>query len=741
MVTRVSWLKSVASTLFSGNSKRTAKGRRSQRAAFRSASAETLESRQLLAAIMGGTAGNDAFVLTYSSTNTNGSFAVQVRHDGGPTINVGEFPMVFANTLDGLGGTDSVRVVTTTAADTLRVTNTGLVVNGNTVALTSIESQTLAGGAGDDSYMFESTVAAGLFTLEEPAAAGTDTVDFSTQAANVGVTLNLGTSAEQTVHTNRTLKLSGGFNTFERALGGNGNDTLTGGSIANSLSGNAGDDTLVGGSGNDFLIGGIGNDKLTGGANSDSLEGGGGNDIYIFAAASPGEADSVLELSGSGTGSDTLDFGTIPFAVTVNVGITSAQQVDTSRRLTLNSGSTIEKLIGGAGSDTLTGNSLANSLTGNGGNDILVGGGGNDTLVGGAGNDKLTGGLGSDSQVGGSGNDTYVFGAIVTADPIEADVVTESADEGTDVLDFATQTLGVTLSLGTSAVQTVHANRTVKLSAFNTFENAIGGSGNDTLTGNAGNNSLTGNAGNDILTGGVGSDTMAGGAGDDRYVFNGVAVGTTESDILTEASSAGSDTLDFGTLTASVGLNLNSSAVQSIHVGRSIKLSAFNTFENAIGGSNSDFLYGNNQNNRFEGNGGADAIIGNSGDDVLAGGAGRDILIGGLGIDSILGGDDEDILIAGIVPVNSDLVVFQNSIVLAASIWLSPNALYAVRVDALRTGVGNPPVLLKSGVSVLNDNGEQDILTGGGGLDWYFKAVNDTITDLFAAGEIVDVLG
>ena len=102
---------------------------------------------------------------------------------------------------------------------------------------------------------------------------------------------------------------------------------------------------------------------------------------------------------------------------------------------------------------------------------------------------------------------------------------------------------------------------------------------------------------------------------------------------------------------------------------------------------------------------------------------------------------DDDILIAGIVPVTSDLAVFQNSIVFAASVWLNPSVLYAVRVNALRTGVGSPPVLLKSGVSVLNDIGEQDTLTGGAGLDWYFKAVNDTITDLFAAGEIVDVLG
>ena len=50
------------------------------------------------------------------------------------------------------------------------------------------------------------------------------------------------------------------------------------------------------------------------------------------------------------------------------------------------------------------------------------------------------------------------------------------------------------------------------------IENAIGGSGDDTLRGNAGNNSLSGGAGNDQLWGGTnGSDTLTGGAGSNAY--------------------------------------------------------------------------------------------------------------------------------------------------------------------------------------------------------------------------------
>jgi serralysin len=53
------------------------------------------------------------------------------------------------------------------------------------------------------------------------------------------------------------------------------------------------------------------------------------------------------------------------------------------------------------------------------------------------------------------------------------------------------------------------------------IENAVGGSGNDTIKGNAANNVLTGNSGNDHLFGFGGNDTLNGGNGAD--VLNGGA--------------------------------------------------------------------------------------------------------------------------------------------------------------------------------------------------------------------------
>jgi serralysin len=61
------------------------------------------------------------------------------------------------------------------------------------------------------------------------------------------------------------------------------------------------------------------------------------------------------------------------------------------------------------------------------------------------------------------------------------------------------------------------------------IENAIGGTGNDTITGNladnvllggVGTDTLTGLAGNDVLDGGAESDTLAGGTGQDAFVLD-----------------------------------------------------------------------------------------------------------------------------------------------------------------------------------------------------------------------------
>jgi Ca2+-binding RTX toxin-like protein len=513
--------------------------------------------------VVNGTENNDAFVLTYSSTATNGTVTVMRSTDGGAAVNLGAFSMTAQVTLKGMAGTDSVRVVGTAGSDKYVVSSGGLTTNGAGVVLDSVETSALAGAAGDDLYQFDADTALGLYTLDE-SGGGSDTVDLSLTTTS-GVAVNLGSATQQVVNSNLSLKLSS-VTVFEKAVGGSGNDTLTGNSLANTLTGNAGNDRLNGGSGNDSLVGGL------------------GDDTYVFGTATTAEADTVTEAASAGT--DTLSFSTLTTNVLLNLGTTAVQTVHTNRTLKLNSASVFENIAGGSGNDTLTGNSLANILTGN------------------SGNDKLT---------GGSGNDTYAFATATTA---EADTVTEAASAGTDTLSFSTLTTDVILSLGTTADQTVHANRTLKLNSASVFENIAGGSGNDTLTGNSLANILVGNAGNDTLNGS----------------------------------------------------------------------------------------------------------------------GGRDILIGGLGLDTLNGGEDEDIVIAG--RTTSDALFSNLNRVLVE--WVSVNA-YATRISNLRAGVGAPAVSFKAKVNVLNDAGEDDSLVGGNGTDWYFRALDDVVTGL-VTGEVLDVL-
>src|SRR5205085_1611576 len=100
-------------------------------------------------------------------------------------------------------------------------------------------------------------------------------------------------------------------------------------------------------------------------------------------------SDTITDPSNGGT--DTLDFSATSAAVSMRLGVTTAQVV-VSGKLTLTLGSSaIENVIGGSGNDTLIGNSLNNVLSGGGGNDSLQGGTGRDILLGGDGADNLNG--------------------------------------------------------------------------------------------------------------------------------------------------------------------------------------------------------------------------------------------------------------------------------------------------------------------------------------------------------------
>ena len=257
--------------------------------------------------------------------------------------------------------------------------------------------------------------------------------------------------------------------------------------------------------------------------------------------------------------------------------------VNANLSLTLGSGATFEKVIGGALADRLTGNSLNNSLTG---------GGGNDTLIGGA------------------GNDSYLFDADLA---LGTDSLNE-AGGGIDTLNFATTTTrAINLNLGRATTQVVNANLSLTLGSAATFEYVIGGSLADRLIGNHRANRLTGGGGN---------DTLIGGAGNDSYLFDAdLALGT---DSLNEAG-GGIDTLNFAaTTTRAINLNLGLATTQVVNANLSLTLGSGATFEKVIGGALADRLTGNSLNNSLTGGGGNDTLIGGAGNDTLIGGLGGD---------------------------------------------------------------------------------------------------------------------
>ena len=305
----------------------------------------------------------------------------------------------------------------------------------------------LTGGAGNDTFRFDTDTALGSDTINE-SGGGIDTLDFSATTTRA-VTIDLGNPAAQVVNAGLTLTLSAG-NTIENVIGGALGDTLTGNALNNAVDGAVG-----------------GNDTLTGGA---------GNDTYRFDTDNALGSDTIDESGGGRRHARLLGHHhprrdhrpRQPAAQVVNAGLT----------LTLSAGNTIENVTGGALGDTLTGNAL---------NNVLEGGGGNDTLTGGA------------------GNDTYRFD---TDNALGSDTINESGG-GVDTLDFsATTTRAVNINLGNAAAQVVNAGLTLTLSAGNTIENVIGGALGDTLTGNTLNNVPSkGGGGNDTLTGGAGNDT------------------------------------------------------------------------------------------------------------------------------------------------------------------------------------------------------------------------------------------
>ncbi len=274
-------------------------------------------------------------------------------------------------------------------------------------------ADTMRGGAGDDTYIFE-TIG-----------------DYAHEAAGDGVdTVILITAFDYTLTAN-----------VERLwLGGSGDFQANGNDIANEVIGNAG------------------NNILNGGLGADTMYGGRGNDLYII----DNIGDVVSEVAGEGT--DTVN-SLIDY--TLNVNVENLNIIGTGN---INAyGSNVDNVINGnTGNNTLTGEAGNDILNSGGGADNLVGGSGNDLLNGNADADRLEGGTGDDTLNGGAGDDLFVFGPGSGHDTIQDFTAGAGTDDRIDLRQYGfadfNAVLAATSDVAGSAVITLSGADDVTLS-------------------------------------------------------------------------------------------------------------------------------------------------------------------------------------------------------------------------------------------------------------------------------------
>ncbi|MFN0021470.1 MAG: ExeM/NucH family extracellular endonuclease [Pirellulaceae bacterium] len=123
------------------------------------------------------------------------------------------------------------------------------------------------------------------------------------------------------------------------------------------------------------------------------------------------------------------------------------------------------------------------------------------------------------------------------------------------------------------------------------------------------------------------------------------------------------------------------------------------------------WLFGGAGDDHLQGGAGSNLLMGGTGDDHLQAGRGRDVLIGGDDSDHLQAGRGEDILIGGTTDYDA------NDAALAAILgeW-NASASYLSRIANLQS----LSFAYSLNNSTVDDDGDDDRLQGGQGLDWFF---------------------
>jgi Ca2+-binding RTX toxin-like protein len=404
--------------------------------------------------------------------------------------------------------------------------------------------------------------------------------------------------------------------------------------------------TITGTKAPDVIVAGEGDNTIHGEGGNDLICGGGGNDAMY------GER-GVDEIFGEG--GDDVIYG--------------------------ERGS--DKLDGGEGNDKVYGGRGSDKIEGGGGTDLVEGEQGNDEVNGGEGDgDTVEGNQGDDTLNGGGGNEDVIIGSTgndkINGGPGEHDIADYQGTGGAVTINLASQTV--------SGAENEHLEG---------IEDAIGGSGADTLIGSSASPSrLDGGPGNDHLEAGGSGDEAFGGPGSDQCTggfaqetscgtaagANGLAIeiyesidgqstliltGTSGSDQGTVNYSGGSFVISGSDVTNGDPTNPDCSGSGTITCTGNVS-----AIEATMGAGNDELVIGqgvpHSIPSTLEGGTGSDKLVGGPANDVLyagedsdpdtlEGGGGNDVLYGvnifhpkkDSGAATMNGGPGSDLMIGG----------------------------------------------------------------------------------------------
>jgi Ca2+-binding RTX toxin-like protein len=491
------------------------------------------------------------------------------------------------------------------------------------------------------------------------------------------------------------------FKNFQWIEGSPHNDSLTGDAADNNIDGRGGNDTIDGGAGRDIIEfnqatagihvdlgqqrvfsdgqggqdtligienvdGGAWNDRIIGGDDANDVRGNAGSDFIL---GGPGDdtldGGTITDLSFY-TDGNSLDYGTSPAAVNINLQTGVAQDgfgsTDQIRNFTFVNGSALDDVItgsdatrfemfqGGEGNDTINGGDLSKGsnrvryesasgpVTVHLGAGTTSGAGGNDTLI-------------NINQVRGSAHADVLIGSDRTdyREDLEGMAGNDTLDGagGFDNVSYERSPAAVSVNLGAGTAEDGFGGRDTLLN----IEGAIGSSYGDTLIGSPATDNLEGRIGNDSIFGGDGADNLTGGMGDDT--LDGGAQLTIPNSADTANRSNEYDVAMFSDATSGVNVVLGVDGTAGTATGGGVGSDVLINVEYVIGSAYADSISGTNRNlpEIFRGGQGDDTIRGGDPSGIDAGmnfADYRDAISAvqvNLQIGTATGGDGNDVLI------------------------------------------------------------------------------------------------